>query len=91
MAAIVSEKSTVLTFSYRKAKVTKFDLAVKKVKVFQGPSYEQAMIGRSPQCYIPTSVEIGPPVPEKKIFEGFLPYKGVANGLVKKHDTQMKL
>ena len=29
VAAIVSEKSTVFTFSYRKAKVTKFDLAVK--------------------------------------------------------------
>ena len=32
-AAIVSEKFTVFTFSYRKAQVTKFDLAVKKVKV----------------------------------------------------------
>ena len=29
LAAIVSEKSTVFTFSYRKAQVTKFDLAVK--------------------------------------------------------------
>ena len=29
LAAIVSEKSTVFTFSYRKAYVTKFDLAVK--------------------------------------------------------------
>ena len=29
LAAIVSEKSTVFTFSYRKALVTKFDLAVK--------------------------------------------------------------
>ena len=29
LAAIVSEKSTVLTLSYRKAQVTKFDLAVK--------------------------------------------------------------
>ena len=28
-ASIVSEKSTVFTFSYRKAYVTKFDLAVK--------------------------------------------------------------
>ena len=28
-AAIVSEKSTVFTFSYRKAEVTKFDLAIK--------------------------------------------------------------
>ena len=29
LAAIVSEKSTVFTFSYRKAYVSKFDLAVK--------------------------------------------------------------
>ena len=29
LAAIVSEKSTVFTFSYRKVLVTKFDLAVK--------------------------------------------------------------
>ena len=32
------------------------------------------MMGWSPQCYIPSFVEIGLPVPEKKIFEGFLPY-----------------
>ena len=32
------------------------------------------MMGWSPQCYIPSFVEISPPVPEKKIFEGFLPY-----------------
>ena len=60
VAAIVSEKSTVFTFSYRKTKVTKFDLAVKKDKVTPGSSFEQAMMGRSPQCYIPTFVEIGP-------------------------------
>ena len=29
LAAIVSEKSTIFTFSYRKAYVTKFDLAVR--------------------------------------------------------------
>ena len=29
LAAIVSEKSTVFTFSYRKAHITEFDLAVK--------------------------------------------------------------
>ena len=29
------------------------------------------MMGQSPQCYIPSFNEIGPPVPEKKIFEGF--------------------
>ena len=32
------------------------------------------MMGRSPQYYIPSFVEIGLPVPKKKIFEGFLPY-----------------
>ena len=69
-------------FSYRQALVTKFDLAVKKVKVNPGSSFEQTMIGWSSQCNIPSLVEIGPPVPEKKIFEGFLPYMGVAAILV---------
>ena len=32
------------------------------------------MMGWSPRYYIPSFVEIGPPVPEKKNFEGFLPY-----------------
>ena len=40
------------------------------------------MMGWSPQCYIPSFVEIGLPVLEKKIFEGFLPYMGVAATLV---------
>ena len=82
MAAIVSEKSTVLTSSYRKAKITKFDLAVEKVKVTPGSSFGQAMLGRSSRCYMPTLVEIGPPVPEKKIFEGVLPYMGMGAILV---------
>ena len=81
-ASIVSEKSTVFTFSYRKAEVSKFDLAVKEVKVTPGSSFEQTMMGWSPQCYIPSFMKIGPPVLEKKIFEGFLPYMGVAAILV---------
>ena len=40
------------------------------------------MMGWSPQYYIPSFVEIGPRVPEKKIFEGILPYMGVAAILV---------
>ena len=44
------------------------------------PSWPRAntMIGRSVRFYIPRLVEIGPPAPEKKILEGFLPYMGVA-------------
>ena len=34
------------------------------------------MMGRSPQCYIPSFVEIGPSVPEKKNFEGFFTIYG---------------
>ena len=34
------------------------------------------MMGRSLQCYIPSFMEIGPPVPEKKIFERFLTIYG---------------
>ena len=32
----------------------------------------------SPQCFMPSFVEIGPVVPEKNNFEGFLPYMGMA-------------
>ena len=39
------------------------------------------MMGRSPRCYIPSFVKICLPVLEK-IFEGFLPYKGMAAILV---------
>ena len=34
------------------------------------------MMGRSPRCYLPSFVEIGLPVPEKKIFEMFFPLYG---------------
>ena len=76
LAAIVPEKSTVSTFSHRKVKVTKFNLAVKQVKVTRGSSFEQTMMGWSPQCFMPSFVEIGPPVLEKKIFEGFFTIYG---------------
>ena len=39
------------------------------------------MTGWSPLCYIPSFVEIGLPVPEK-IFDGVLPYVGMAAILV---------
>ena len=51
-------------------------------------SFEQTMMGWSPRCYIPSFVEIGWPVPEK-IFEGFLPYMGVAAILVIKKLVQI--
>ena len=47
-----------------------------------GSSLEQTIMGRSPRCYIPSFVEIDLPVPVKKIFEGFLPYMGMAAILV---------
>ena len=40
------------------------------------------MMGWSPRSYIPSFVEIGLPVTEKKIFKGFLPYMGMAAILV---------
>ena len=42
----------------------------------------QTIMGWSPRCYIPSFVEIGPPVSGKKIFWVFLPYMGVAAILV---------
>ena len=40
------------------------------------------MMGLSPRCYIPSFVEIGLPVLEKKVSKGFLPYMGMAAVLV---------
>ena len=40
------------------------------------------MMGWSSRCNIPSFVKIGLPILEKKIFDGFLPYMGVAAILV---------
>ena len=71
MYHLSGEKSTVFTFSYGKAFVTKFDLSVNKVKVNTGSSFVQTMMGWSPRCYIPSFNEIRLLVPEEKIFKGF--------------------
>ena len=78
---ISTESITVAVF-YIKTYVTKFDLAVKYVKVNPGASFEQTMMGWSPKRSIPSFMEIGPPIPEKKIFEGFLPHMGLVAMLV---------
>ena len=39
-------------------------------------------MGLIPQCYLPSHVEFDPSVPEKKIFDWILPYRGVAAILV---------
>ena len=54
----------------------------KVVKINLGSSFEQTIMGPSPQCYILSHKVIGPLVLEKKIFEGFLPYMGVVAILV---------
>ena len=59
------------SFAY-KSLCKKIDLPIKKVKVNQRLSFFQPLLGPCPQCCIPSP--IGPLVPEKKIFEGFLPY-----------------
>ena len=58
-ATIVSEKSTFSFFPIQKTCVTKFDLAVKYVKVNQKSSFEQTMMELGPQWHIPRFVEIG--------------------------------
>ena len=45
------------------------------------------MMDRSPRYYIPSFVEIGLPVPEKKILKGFLPYVDMAAILVMGPDS----
>ena len=39
---------------------------------------EQTIMGRSPRCYTPCFLEIDPSVPVKRLFEGFVPYMGMA-------------
>ena len=68
--------------SHIKAKGTKFDLAIKYAKINQKSSFEQILMSPKPQCYTPRPKVTGPLVPEKKIFEGFLPYMGMAAILV---------
>ena len=80
LAAIVLKNPLNSLFPIEKPKFP--NLTVKKVKVTPGSSFLQTMMGRSPRCYIPSFVEIGPPVLEKKIFEGFLPYMGMTAILV---------
>ena len=77
----VSEKYKVLTFSNTKVYANKFDLRLKWIEGIQVSSFEQTMIGSSPQCYILSFMTIGLLVREK-IFEGFLPYMGMAAILV---------
>ena len=55
---------------------------VKKAKVNIGSSFEQTMMGQSPEGYITKFIEISPLVPEKKIMEAFLAYMGLAAILV---------
>ena len=69
--AALSEKSTAFTFAYRNAYVSKFVLGLNYVLVNPGSSFVQTIMGWSPRCYIPSFVEIGPPVPEEKIYKGF--------------------
>ena len=44
--------------------------------VTPGSSFEQTMMGWSPQCYIPSFVKIGLPVLEKKFLKFFLTIYG---------------
>ena len=49
------------------------------------------MVGRSPQCYIPSFIEISPLVHEKMIFEGFLSYMGDSTVQPKNTGVENKL
>ena len=49
----------VFNFSHVKAYVSKIDLAVTLVKVIPGSSFDQTMMGWSPEYYKPSFTEIG--------------------------------
>ena len=50
-------------------------------------SFEQTMMESGPRCNMPSFVEIGPPVTEKMVFEGFFIIYGRGDHLC--HVTQM--
>ena len=79
---MVSEKSTAFTFLQLKSLSYKIWPCRKKVIVNPESSFEQTMMGWSPRCYIPSFVEIGPLVLEKKTFDGVLPSMGIEADLV---------
>ena len=78
LAAIVSENPLFSLFPIEKPKLPNLTLLF----YTQRSSFEQITMGRSPRYYIPSFMELGLPVPEEKIFEGFLPYMGLAAILV---------
>ena len=69
-------------FSYSKALFSKFELAVKYIKVTPGSSFEETMMGWSPQCYIPSVWKSARLFQRRRFFEGFLPYMGMAAILI---------
>ena len=68
-ATIESEKSTVSPFYHTKAWMTKFDLAIKKIKVTKGHYVNK--LDRIHQSCIASFKVTGHLVPDRKIFKGF--------------------
>ena len=64
------------------SQVTEFDLGVKLVTVNPDSSFGKNTMGHSSKCYIHRLKAIIPLVPEKKIFEDYLPYTVMAVILV---------
>ena len=54
--------------------MAKFDLGIKQVKDNPESLFEQIVMGSRPQFHVPSFKAIVPLVPEKKIFDGSLPY-----------------
>ena len=67
-------------FSYRKAYVTMFDLAINLNR--SRSTHLNKLWWTRAWCHLSSFVEIGPLVLEKKIFEGFSPYTGMVAILV---------
>ena len=73
---IKKDKNIFKSFVYEKT----FDFLVKRSRSTQGHHFFK-LLDPCPQCCIPSPKAIGPLGPEK-IFEGFLPYLGMAATLV---------
>ena len=82
-AATVSEKSILFTFSpIDKPMLQNLTLPSNRLSSIQGHYLNKLCWALGPWCYTPTFKAIGLLVPEKKTFEGILPYMAMAASLV---------
>ena len=80
-AAIVLKNPLFSLFPIQKPKFQNLTLLLSRSRSTQVHHLYKTMMGWSPGSYIPSFMESSPLVPEKKNFEGFVPYMGCGGHL----------